>query len=79
VPSDWHRIWPGHATILRNGRYFEEQAEFFGLSLTDADRIFWNYGPREGSFYRSENLRPTTVARALEQAPLVVANECCSP
>ena len=73
-------IWPNHAAVLLGGGdNVEAQAKFFGLSIADADRIFWDVGPKEGVFYRSVDPRPTTVARALERARLVVPDECFLP
>jgi hypothetical protein len=67
-------IWPDHAEILRNDftGCEHEQGAFFGLSIEDANRIFWNETPRGRVFYRGGIPSANRVARALERAPLVV-------
>jgi hypothetical protein len=72
-------IWPDHANMLLSYQRTGEIAEFFGISARDAYRIFWDEGTRAGFVYRRETPRPTTVARELERAPVVVPDECVSP
>ncbi len=61
-------LWPDHKKDIRRDNNDQFIAEFFGITKVDANRIFWDQGPRYGAFYRYDTPRATTIANALEKA-----------
>ena len=68
-------IWPEHKDLLLEVDETSDnfRAEFFGLTVDDQNRVFWNEKPQYGGhcygghYYRDVNPKPTTVANALKR------------